>query len=36
MSKRIAVLVPFAFDETGLAGSREAFAQAFTALAKEG
>lgn len=24
------------FDETGLAGSREAFAQAFTALAKEG
>ena len=24
------------FDETGLAGSRDAFAQAFTALAKEG
>ena len=24
------------FNETGLAGSREAFAQAFTALAKEG
>jgi len=24
------------FDETGIAGSREAFAQAFTALAKEG
>jgi len=24
------------FDETGLGGSRDAFAQAFTALAKEG
>ena len=24
------------FDETGLAGSRDAFARAFTALAKEG
>ena len=24
------------FDETGLAGSRDAFAEAFTALAKEG
>ena len=24
------------FNETGLAGSREAFAEAFTALAKEG